>query len=471
VRSPTINEGDQRPSSHVAGDRRGRRYLTHPVIRGGIARIVTLPVTALASFATAALTLRAVGAGSYGYIALLASLAALIPFADLGLGAAVQSAAAVARTSSPGELERVLLSAWRLLLASAALVAVGGVAVAASIGWAGILGTPRGGHIQVDLVVPAILVLFAASLPFGVGVRILVGLERNGTAVTIAAIGPLLALGAVLVMSHVGVPIAAYAVVQPAAILLTSMVTLAVAIRVSKIPALRVAKNALHPVAHRGASVAATAGPMFIVMIGLPIALQSDRLILSHQSNAINLTEYAVAAQVYATAWSVVYSAGISLWPRFARGAAVGEALRRPWTLALRGFGLTGVVVAIVLVTALPVIARILSGGTVGVPMSLAYAFGALMIAQSIHLPSAMLLTSPGQLRFQARCVFAMVILNLPLSWWLAGSIGAAGPVVGSAVAISLSQLLPGWLLARRITSENSSQSAVAHPSLPSVAR
>jgi len=51
---------------------------------------------------------------------------------------------------------------------------------------------------------------------------------------------------------------------------------------------------------------------MFVIMVGLPIALQSDRVILAHRAGAVDLTEYAVAAQVYVTAWSVIYSGGVS---------------------------------------------------------------------------------------------------------------------------------------------------------------
>jgi len=132
----------------------------------------------------------------------------------------------------------------------------------------------------------------------------------------------------------------------------------------------------------------------------------------------------------------------------------------------LGGFFVAGGVVGGSLVVALPVIVDVLSRGTVVAPSLLAAAFAGLIVVQAAHLPSAMLLTSPPLLRFQAACVVTMLAINVPLSWVLAGAIGAAGPVIGSVVAIGLAQLLPGLLKARRFVSRdvnwpNSSSSPV----------
>ena len=445
----------------------GRRHARHPVVKGGIARVVTLPVTALAAFATTAITLHAVGATAYGYVALVATLAALIPFADLGLGAAIQSATAIAESpSADSHLERVLLSAFRLLVLSGVVVTSCGLLVAKTVGWSNILGVPENGLPRTNVVVPVVLGLFAASLPFGIGLRLLIGLERNDVGVALASLAPLIALGAVLILSHVNAPPAAYAVVQPAAMLLTAIATLAVAVRISGVPMLQVVRQSARPRAYPGASVAGSAAPMFVIMVGLPIALQSDRVILAHRAGAVDLTEYAVAAQVYVTAWSVIYSGGVSLWPRFARQVAHGDDLRKPWLYALGGFIVAGVVVGGSLVVALPVVVDVLSRGTVVAPSLLAAAFAGLIVVQAAHLPSAMLLTSPPLLRFQAACVVTMLAINVPLSWVLAGAVGAAGPVIGSVVAIGVAQLLPGLLKARRFVSRdvnwpNSSSSPV----------
>jgi len=190
---------------------------------------------------------------------------------------------------------------------------------------------------------------------------------------------------------------------------------------------------------------------MFVIMVALPIALQSDRLILSHRSGAVELTQYALAVQVYASVWSVLYSAGISLWPLFARRGAQGDDLRRPWLNAIRGFFVSGALAGALLLVVLPLIVSVVGGGTVKAPMILAASFAALLIVQTAHLPSAMLLTKPTHLRFQALCVLIMLVINVCLSWVLARPIGAAGPVIGSVAAIAVAQLVPGLWMARRV--------------------
>jgi O-antigen/teichoic acid export membrane protein len=445
--------------------RDGRRYAAHPVVRSGVVRLITLPITAIAAFGTTAITLHAVGSAAYGYVALVATLATLIPFADLGLGAAIQSATAVAENPpTDRHLEQVLLSSFRLLALSGVVVASCGLLVAETVGWSALLAVPKSGLARTDVLVPIVLGLFAASLPFGIGLRILIGLERNDVAIALASAAPLIALGAVLVLSHTNAPTDAYAVVQPCAMLLTAMASLAVAVRLSGVPVLRVIRHSPRPRAHPGISVAGTAAPMFVIMVGLPVALQSDRVILAHRAGAVVLTEYAVAAQVYASAWSIIYSGGISLWPRFARQHARGHDLRRPWVYALRGFFVAGAVVGGSLAVALPFVVDLLSRGTVRAPSLLAAAFAGLIVVQATHLPSAMLLTSPSLLRFQAACVLAMVAINIPLSWVLAGAIGAAGPVIGSVVAVGAAQLIPGLLKARRFVSIRSNWADTAAP-------
>lgn len=426
--------------------------MRHSVVRGGVARLVTLPVTAIAAFASAAVTVREVGVSAYGYVTLVAMLGALIPFADLGLGAAIQSATAVAKDrSSDPQMERVLISSFRLLVASGVVVAVSAFVVAGTVGWSGPLGVPKGAPFDTDLVVPIVLSFFAVGLPLGVGLRILIGLERNDVAVGIAALTPVVTLGLVLLFSRFGASIEAYTVAQPAATLATAVASLVAAARLSGVRMLQVIRRAALPHVYRGARVAGAAAPMFVIMVALPIALQSDRLILSHRSGAVELTQYALAVQVYASVWSVLYSAGISLWPLFARRGAQGDDLRRPWLNAIRGFFVSGALAGALLLVVLPLIVSVVGGGTVKAPMILAASFAALLIVQTAHLPSAMLLTKPTHLRFQALCVLIMLVINVCLSWVLARPIGAAGPVIGSVAAIAVAQLVPGLWMARRV--------------------
>jgi O-antigen/teichoic acid export membrane protein len=187
--------------------------------------------------------------------------------------------------------------------------------------------------------------------------------------------------------------------------------------------------------------------------VGLPLALQSDRLVISHRLDPRTLSDYTYAAQLYTPLWSVVSVAAASLWPIFATRASGEAGLRRSWLTSVRLLGLAGAGLAVAYLLLANVIIAFMSAGTAHAPLSLLVSFAALLVVQSLHVGTGMLLISPRQLRFQAACVLALVITNIPLSWVLAPVMGGSGPVVASAVTVTACQLVPGLIAGSRWTS------------------
>ncbi len=74
-----------------------------------------------------------------------------------------------------------------------------------------------------------------------------------------------------------------------------------------------------------GERVFDTAWPMLVQMIALPLAMQSNRLILSHVSSVDELATYSLASQMYNPIFSVSIAASMALWPVFARARSRGE--------------------------------------------------------------------------------------------------------------------------------------------------
>ena len=64
--------------------------------------------------------------------------------------------------------------------------------------------------------------------------------------------------------------------------------------------------------------------------------------------------------------------------------------------------------------------------------------FSVLVVFQCLKYPLNIYLTDAPGLRFQVYILLATLPLNVALSYVLAGRLGAAGPVIGSAVAIAL---------------------------------
>ena len=172
-----------------------------------------------------------------------------------------------------------------------------------------------------------------------------------------------------------------------------------------------------------------------------------------------SLSAYSYVAQLYTPLWSVISVAGLALWPHFAANKLTPAALRKSWFTGLAILSAAGLIAAIAFLLLSPVAVQWMSAGTARPGWSLLLAFAALLIVQSTHLTTGIMLISPRQLRFQAACVVALVVTNLPLSWVLAGPLGPAGPVLASVITVAACQLLPGVVLAHRITSTRAAAS------------
>jgi O-antigen/teichoic acid export membrane protein len=188
---------------------------------------------------------------------------------------------------------------------------------------------------------------------------------------------------------------------------------------------------------------------MLVQMLALPLAMQTDRIVLSHRAGVDVLAQYNLASQMFNPIWAVISAGGVTLWPVFARARARGEALS-PVSISWL-FGAAAAVMAAVLALVSPWLASLASGGAITLGPLLLVAFLVLMSFQGLKYPLGMFMTDPAGLRFQALMVVLMLPVNLGLSWWLAGPLKAAGPVIGSVVGVGLFQYVAyAWYVRRR---------------------
>jgi O-antigen/teichoic acid export membrane protein len=426
----------------------GHRRRLGSLVGGGLTRAVLLPVTGIAALLVGHIEIAAVGPDRFGVLTLLIAITLLFPFADFGIGAAVTNA--VARRDTSRRHERLIGSSTQLLcLAAVAVVAIGGIASAARA-WARITGVKTAELPALDRDMFIVIALFAIGLPLGLGGRILLGLDRYPVFVLIQGAIPLTTLVLVAGFRN-STDMTPFLLAPFIAQDIASLVALIVALRM-----LRMGLRSVWPdfgtvelADYR--EIGRSAVPMLIITLALPVALQTDRLVLSHVASRHALADYAIVSLLYIPTWSIVSTAGMSLWPRFAAGSSVSRTGPLSYPRAFRLFALTGAVCAVALVLLGPVVTRIWAG-TTGGSLLLWGVFGALLIVQAGHLPGAMYLTRPAGLRFQAACVTVMCVANLPLSIVLAKAWGSVGPPLASAATILAFQLVPArrWILRGR---------------------
>ncbi|MFE3189503.1 lipopolysaccharide biosynthesis protein [Nocardia sp. NPDC059240] len=404
------------------------------LFRSAVYRIAGTPIVALLGLANTAIIVRQTGAAVFGLVSLIATVTLLFPFADLGIGATVLSASA--------ELDRdpraadVIRRAYRVLAGVAAGLVAAAFVVLATGRWAALTGFSSGPQDGWAITVAA--VLFALTIPAGLGVRILIGIDRNELATLVLMSCPAFALLTTLTLSAAGVSPIWYCVSALVGVLAGQSVGTVVALRLSGL-----GRSAFAAVEGPGTRLLAGSLWLFVVGVGLPAGLQTGRLLLSHLSTPQELSRYALTAQIYGVAWSVISTAGLAYWPVFVkrRGAST-ETVRIWWRL-------TGIFVAIAVLGAAalgglgPWAASILSGGRIDVSFELALAFGALLVAQSAHLPANVLLTRPKEARWQAGWTVAMAAISIGLGIVVAARFGAVGVVAAAALGTLLAQVIP----------------------------
>ena len=411
------------------------------VVWGTIFRIIGTPVVALVGLLNTAIIVKQTGEAVFGVVALISTISLLFPFADLGIGAVVTSASSRAgRIADDRIAVATIQRAFRVLtLVSVGLLAVL-VAVMAFDAWGTVIGLTTGPDDRWIITIAASI--FALTLPVSLGTRILIGIDKNQLAVLILMSNSVFGLAITFGLLLSGATGIWYAVPGVAGALIGNVLGTAVALRMSGIgmAAFRSPPKDLAATKLLSGSVW-----MFVASVGLPLGLQSHRVILSHLSTPEELSRYALMAQIYALGWSVFSTAGMAYWPVFVKRRDDHDGTVVLWRKIIYAFGGVSIVGAIGIAALGPFATSILSSGRVHTTTVLALAFGVLLVVQCVHLPSGVLLTTPTEMRWQAFCIMAMGVVSVVGGIMVAPEYGAAGVVFVAAAAVLTAQVFPDF--------------------------
>ncbi|MEW2012586.1 MULTISPECIES: lipopolysaccharide biosynthesis protein [Microbacterium] len=426
-----------------------RRGMLASVGGSAIARLAVMPVSALLGIVVTRLILDNYGEATFAQYSLLVGIAAMLPFADLGISAAILNAASAARNPRTDvKLRGVLVSCMRLLVCCALVLLGVAVAIYALGYWDVLLGdglTLDSGALAATLC----LAILALNLLVSFSQRILIALGLNTLVVLLGALQTPIVLLVLWLTISAGAGGGYIAVASYAGTFLMSVIAFVIAVRRIS-PTIGVAlRQSLNPRV-RGERVFDVAWPLLVQMIALPLAMSSDRLILSHLGSLDDLTEYSLTMQMFGPALGVLTTAGMSLWPVFARARASGEATPfSPHAMAGTFAGLALIGGALIFALS-GWLADLASGGRIELGWPMLTAAAVFIIVQAVKQPYGMALTDARGLVFQAVCAIVLLPVNLGLTVALTPTLGAPGPLVGSIVAVILCQLVPNVLLVRR---------------------
>lgn len=405
-------------------------------------RVLVLPFSAVLGVVNTRLIIENFGRDTYAQYGLLVAIGALLPFTDLGMSAAIMNA--IGGSDDPAHddhVRRVMITSIRVLICSGTVLLAVTAVISLAGWWPAIMGEgllPGTG----PMVAAACLSLIAITLPVAFGQRVLTAKGKNHVTVALLGLQTPAMLVVLLVIINWDLGDGAYLPVFPYLVsLLISVAATLVAARLVH-PLIGTALRQVPRVRSvRGEKVFDVAWPMLIQMIALPIAMQSDRLVLSHVGGSEELAVYNLGAQLYLPVWQVTTAAGVALWPIFARARARGErGAHSPYPLS-GGFAGAAALACLGLTLLAPWLVELASDGQIVLPMSLKLAFSVFMVLQAAKYPLGMFMTDARGLRYQALMIVLMVPVNLGLSIALTPSLGPVGPVVGSIVGVGVFQL------------------------------
>lgn len=413
------------------------------VLKSALARLASFVPIAIATLLTSRLVIDHYGIGAFDSYALILSLINLIPLNNLGVGAAVTSAYA-AKDSDGGHAQRTLLTAARVLSVSTAATAAASLALSAADLWPTLLGGASGPNLWCGVA----MALYALTFLPGLGQSMLLGVHRNHLTILVQTFyNPvILALVALAIVNDA--PGKIIMTLPCVALLIINIVTSGLAAPLTRTSWRKVLARLPRRRRFPGASIRALSGPVLIVTLSTPIALQSDRIVLSHVSTSQAVADYSIAFQIFSPALALVAASAQPLWPIYTRARSQG----RPGPHILRVMTVfcgAGLLLGAALAVVADPVAHLIGGKQVHVSVGLAVTGALAVLTAAASYPVAMSLMYPQGLRFVVWSTLLALPVNIGLSVVLGSRYGAPGPLLASVIAGIFVQALPGLIFSR----------------------
>ncbi|QWS35267.1 lipopolysaccharide biosynthesis protein [Curtobacterium aetherium] len=329
-------------------------------------------------------------------------------------------------------------------------IGVAGAIVSSLLGlsgvWSHVLNAPEKWAFGVNFSTSITLAVFFLLLPLAVGQRVLVGLDRSGLLVLLGLVPPICNLVFVVVAGSVG----ASPMLLALGTSVGSVVTVVLFATFAFAKSLGGLGSPLSANSKRRGytgQILHAAVPMLLVSLGTAAAIQSGRVVLAGHASVRDLSEYALAFQLYLPLYSVIYMASTVLWPRFAVSLN-----RRLWILANAALAGLGLCAGIGYVVFGPALVSLMSDQEVSLSPGLSVGFALLITVQGLHATQAMLLTSVRGFWVQAGGAVGAGVLTLMLSVLLSSRYGVVGPAFAASIGLMVALVLPCLAIAFNLT-------------------
>jgi O-antigen/teichoic acid export membrane protein len=411
--------------------------ITRSLTATAFARILTLALGFGSNLLVARLILAHLGVPLFASIALISTVADLIPFADLGVGSAlVNHASDLKRTNSRSTLIGPVVAALYVCIAAALAISLLGGVLHYLNAWSGILGAGVRPLEGFSLAATSTLLVFAATVPFGLGQRILQGLGLNHWPTAIQALAPFLRVAGAWLIIFMGLPVQFLATIPALASFTCAVAIFAFALRKADIGIANL--RGVRPSGRMVRSILGFGLSAVVVSTSYALTFQAQRIMLSHASSAEELALYSLAAPVFAAVMSVLALSAQGLWPHYRQEMAAGRLTRNTMIRHVRYSAAIGLTAGACAAVGVWLYIQASAGARLQPSWALCASVGTLVLGITLILPAEMFLTAPDLMRFQARLGFSSALISLPVSLFMVLLQGAGGAFLGAALSVML---------------------------------
>lgn len=434
----------------ASSDEAHGRTRDRAVVHAAGAAVVSRLVMAVTTILTLAIAARSLSQPEVGVVVVLTTLAVFLGFGDFGLGTLLMTRLPAVHARGDEAGSRALVgTTFSTLTGSAVAFLAAGAVGAYALPWPELLGAEELSESTLRLAVLIIVACGSASIPAGIGARILAAMQSGYVVHLWNAASGLVALLLVVGLSVSDAPFWLYVLaIAGTPTLLAALQTAWVFWR--RFPHLRPASLS---VSLSSALELVRSGGLFAIMsVCTVVSYYIDSLVVSSILGASEAAVFSLAARMFVLVGGTLSIASQQMWPALADAIARGHIdwARSRYRRTLVVSTSINTLGCLFLVALGQQLSAIWVGEALEPPMSLLIALGLYTVVSTTVTQSVYVLAAVEKVKEIALLGVVMTVVNVALSILLTREIGIEGPILGSLAALLLVMVGPAIVLTRR---------------------
>lgn len=423
---------------------RGRK-----IVRTSAWSFIAKAAAAANLFLSIPFVLNALGPEQFGAWATLTSLVVFAGFLDFGMGNGAMNLVASAKgRGADKEIGIIVCEAWITLLRVAIAAGMATLLFTFLVPWQRLLGLSPDMAVVSRTSAMIVMLTIAIAIPLNLAMRIQLGLGRGDRAFRWQTVGQLLALSALVLLAHIRAPLPA---LTAASVSIPLLGSLGNTLSLLFDPSLEISKWKRRPeistqIRHDGFL-------FFILQLCAALAFSTDLPLISALLGPTQAGNYAIAQRLFSVTPILLGLIWLPLWPIYRNALAADDlawALRTYHRSMIISTALAAVIGLSLALIFYP-LTKLWLGAAASVSWLLVAGFATWGVIDGAGTATATFLNAAGIMRPQLIIAIVFAALCLPLKAWGISTFGLQAVIWVTVSLGILVNLLPLWLLRRRL--------------------